>query len=273
MKEADLRRVLAEQTTVPVTLHAVTDGRGPGFTDSPSLGRAILCDVLDETSLAHIGKAIWEGVAAGVVRFAIGSSGLDYALISEWGRLGLTAPVSYESSCLSPVNQVLVVSASCSAVTVEQLRCAAEAGFAEIGIDGRRLSAQPESELGRLVDAARQALAEGRSVAMHTFPGASSAAEPASGFMPSPELATHLAALINELLPDLASPRVIVCGGDTSSHVGRALGIERLDFVASIDPGAPLCKATRRMPLQSFEVAFKGGQMGHPDYLLRVLGG
>jgi 3-oxoisoapionate kinase len=60
---------------------------------------------------------------------------------------------------------------------------------------------------------------------------------------------------------------------DTSSRVGRALGIERLDFVASIDPGAPPCRAMRGMKPQTFEVAFKGGQMGRPDYLIRALGG
>jgi len=231
----------------------------------------VLCDVLNEADLARLGRAIWTGATQGSVRFAVGSSGLDYALISEWQRLGLIAPLP-EPPPLLPVDQVLVVSASCSAVTAEQLRCAIGAGFAGIGIDGPRLSARPGPELRRLTSAARAELANGRSVVLHTFPGASGESRPARGFPPSAELGTLLGAAIDDLLPDLPGRRVVVCGGDTSSHVGRALGIEHLDFVAPIDPGAPLCLATRHGEPATFEIAFKGGQMGRSDYLIRVLG-
>ena len=114
------------------------------------------------------------------------------------------------------------MSASCSAVTAEQLRRAIAAGFAGIGIDGPRLSARPGPEVRRLTSAARKELAKGRSVALHTFPGASGDSGPAPGFLPAAELGAHLGAIIDDLLPDMPSCRVIVCGGDTSGYVGRA---------------------------------------------------
>lgn len=271
MKEADLRRVLAEQTIVPVTLHPVTS-RNLSFADPKAAGSVVLCDVLDEAGLADLGEAIWAGVIAGSVRFAVGSSGLDYALVAEWRRRCLTANEPPGPTGPAPADQVLVVSASCSAVTVEQLHYAVASGFVGIGIDGYRLATQPDSEITRLTNAARLALSKGLSVALHTFPGTTADADPVSDFLPSSELGAYLAACINDLLPDLSSRRIIVCGGDTSSYVGRALEIERLDFIRSIDPGAPLCRATRRTSPESFEVAFKGGQMGRPDYLIRAMG-
>ncbi len=271
MLEADLRQVLAEQTDVPVTLRSLTDPGEPGFAGPPGPAHVVLCDVLDEAGLDRLGQAIWTGATQGAVRFAVGSSGLDYALIAEWQRLGLIAPPPVPSP-LPPADQVLVVSASCSAVTAEQLRCAIAAGFAGLGIDGPRLSARPGPELRRLASAAREELAKGRSVALHTFPGAFGESRPAPGFPSSAELGALLGAVIDDLLPDLPGRRVIVCGGDTSSHVGRALGIERLDFMAPIDPGAPLCLATRQRGPATFEIAFKGGQMGRSDYLIRALG-
>lgn len=273
MAEADLREILAQQTTVSVALHPVTEKAQPRFADLLATSEVILCDVLTEADLIRLGEAIWKGVAEGSVRFAVGSSGLNYALVTEWNRLGLTVTPPPVPSSPSPVDQTIVVSASCSAVTVAQLKYAIAAGFVDLGIDGRRLASHAEPELERLTDAAHKELSKGHSLVLHTFPGANSDEEPASNFLSSAELGAYLGSVINDLLPLLCTPRVIVCGGDTSSHIGRALQIERLDFVASMDPGAPLCRATRRTEPASFEVAFKGGQMGRPDFLVRALGG
>ncbi|HEY7077972.1 MAG TPA: nucleotide-binding domain containing protein, partial [Solirubrobacteraceae bacterium] len=61
--------------------------------------------------------------------------------------------------------------------------------------------------------------------------------------------------------------RLCVAGGDTSSHVARALGIEAVEMIAPLAPGAPLCRAhAPGSPADGLEVNFKGGQVGGADY-------
>jgi uncharacterized protein YgbK (DUF1537 family) len=56
---------------------------------------------------------------------------------------------------------------------------------------------------------------------------------------------------------------VIIAGGDTSSFAARALGIESLEMIAPISPGAPLCRAEAPgSPADGLEFLFKGGQVG-----------
>ncbi|RZK51798.1 MAG: four-carbon acid sugar kinase family protein, partial [Hymenobacter sp.] len=47
----------------------------------------------------------------------------------------------------------------------------------------------------------------------------------------------------------------------------RAMGIEAVEMLAPLYPGAPLCRATAPgSPLHGVEVNFKGGQVGAPEY-------
>jgi uncharacterized protein YgbK (DUF1537 family) len=65
--------------------------------------------------------------------------------------------------------------------------------------------------------------------------------------------------------------RVCVAGGDTSSYAARALGIEALAMVATLTPGAPLCRAfAPGSPVDGREIVFKGGQVGAEDYFQTV---
>jgi uncharacterized protein YgbK (DUF1537 family) len=69
-------------------------------------------------------------------------------------------------------------------------------------------------------------------------------------------------------------PRLVLCGGDTSSHVARHLAPTAFVVSASLARGAPLCRVLSRAPhLDGLEMAMKGGQMGEADYLLRALHG
>ena len=68
--------------------------------------------------------------------------------------------------------------------------------------------------------------------------------------------------------------RVVVAGGDTSSHSGRQLGIAALTFIAHLAPGAPLCRAwSYRGNRNSLEIVFKGGQCGSENFFEVVLNG
>jgi uncharacterized protein YgbK (DUF1537 family) len=76
-------------------------------------------------------------------------------------------------------------------------------------------------------------------------------------------LGQGLAFILEEALPTTNARRAIVCGGDTSTAVARALGIEALEFVAPVAPGGPLCRvhAPGRVA-HGCEIVFKGGQVG-----------
>jgi uncharacterized protein YgbK (DUF1537 family) len=61
--------------------------------------------------------------------------------------------------------------------------------------------------------------------------------------------------------------RVVIAGGDTSSYAARAMEIEAVEMIASLVPGAPLCKAiSENIYINGLEVNFKGGQVGGEDY-------
>ncbi len=66
--------------------------------------------------------------------------------------------------------------------------------------------------------------------------------------------------------------RLIVAGGDTSGLVARAIGIEALELVAPLAPGAPLCRAIAVSPFDQLEICLKGGQVGGPDFFLQAAG-
>ena len=68
--------------------------------------------------------------------------------------------------------------------------------------------------------------------------------------------------------------RLCIAGGDTSSFAARALGIEALEMIASLTPGAPLCRAfAPNSPADQMEIVFKGGQVGAENYFETVLKG
>ena len=61
--------------------------------------------------------------------------------------------------------------------------------------------------------------------------------------------------------------RVVISGGDTSSHAARAMEIVSVEMIAALVPGAPLCKArSANESMNGIELNFKGGQVGGEDY-------
>jgi uncharacterized protein YgbK (DUF1537 family) len=63
--------------------------------------------------------------------------------------------------------------------------------------------------------------------------------------------------------------RVVVAGGDTSSHAVRELGISALTFAAPLTRGAPLCRA-HGWPGE-LQLVLKGGQIGSERFFEEVL--
>ncbi len=249
----------------------------------------VLFDLLEVEQLEKAGRLIWEGASREQPLFAVGSSGVQYALAAHWRQAGLIGPArSY--AALEAAPQVLAVSGSCSPVTEGQLREAAAHGYAVVAFDAAGLVDPERSDdaRGEAIAEARRHLALGSSVVLHSclgpqderIPATASALE-ARGFSPQEArlqrgklLGTAIGQTLRALLEEGDVRRVIVAGGDTSGNVAAALGIEALEMIAPLAPGGPLCRAyAPQSPFHDLEIAFKGGQVGKRDFFATALNG
>ena len=65
--------------------------------------------------------------------------------------------------------------------------------------------------------------------------------------------------------------RIIAAGGDTSGFVTKELKLFALEMILQVDPGVPLCCGYSSDPIMNgIEIALKGGQMGSPDFFVKI---
>ena len=258
MGEADVRRHLARQTGLRLGLIDLLDlkaGRGPErLAAERAQGGIVALDVIDAETLAAAGDLLWE--AKGVL---LGSQGVEYALVAAWTRAGLLPPAP-EPQPLRPAGRIAIVSGSCSPTTAAQIDAAAAAGFAVLDLDARA----PDWEAAAA--AALAALRDGRS------PLIASARGSTTGDGAHPDLGTGLGRLLDRLVREAGLARAVIAGGDTSSLGARALGLAALTAETPIDPGAALLRG-HRPDGSTLEIVLKGGQMGRPDFFVRVRDG
>ena len=303
MDEADVRVHLARQTRLPIQLVDILKLRVPrGSGALPAslkqlLAHAreqkpqpiVLFDTLDESDLPTIGGLLSEQQLSSGQLFCAGSSGIEYALVAHWRKTGMVLNqaeprLDRNGTPLAKSTQILTVSGSCSPVTSTQRQCAVKAGFFEVACDSRALADETASARGvaQALAQAREALDSGRNVIFHTALGADDNRR--SGFGRSAEkyagrtlheklakasasLSKSLAKILQLALFQTNATRAVVCGGDTATHVARALGIQALEFVAPFAPGAPLCRVhALESPVHGGHIIFKGGQVGRNSF-------
>ena len=269
MDEADLGAHLARQTKLPVSvvdLLALASDKGEQrLGEQISAGaRAVFMDVVDEESLGRIGELVWKNRYS--APFSVASSGLEYALAAHWRAQGdLGAPT--DPPWASGVDRVVVISGSCSPETEASIRQSLASGYVSIRLDPL------ETAAGRSADPlsqARQSLAAGRSVVLYTALGPNDQALIAGDRELTRRLGERVGELARDLLLQSSVRRAIVCGGDTSSHVGRALEAYALTAIAPMTPGSPLCRLWSNGPLDGLEIVLKGGQRGGPHFFEQV---
>jgi uncharacterized protein YgbK (DUF1537 family) len=86
-------------------------------------------------------------------------------------------------------------------------------------------------------------------------------------------LGVTLGTVLRDVLKRSKVRRVLLCGGDTASHAVQQLGLFALTWIASLQPGAPLCRAHAESNLNGLELVLKGGQVGTEDFFNVVRGG
>jgi uncharacterized protein YgbK (DUF1537 family) len=280
MKESDLREHLKEQTSLRVGLMDLLQMESPEsaghYKAVSEQSDAVLIDVMGPASLLAAGRLLW---SADRQPFVVGSSGVEYALISHWLEDGFLQH-SIPPPPVAGTDRIIVLSGSCSPVTAGQIAYAARNGFATVRLDVRALA---EGEHGSAAAeetcaSALHALSEGRSVVLFTASAAEDRIEAFSSAADQARfrhtLSERAGQILNRVVDASGVRRVVVAGGDTSSHGGRQLGIEALTFASHIAPGAPLCRTWSQVDgRQGLEIVFKGGQCGAENFFEVVLNG
>lgn len=282
MDESDLLVHLSRQTGLAsglldlATLQSAS--RSQAFGRLVENGAAIvLVDVDSRETQALAGKEIWRARKAGA-SFVAGSSGVEYALLAEWASND-TVSRGLEFSPPGAADRIAVVSGSCSPTTERQIRHALSDGFDGIEVDPVELvSETSERAIARAAASGRASLQAGRSVVLYTAlgPTADRGAEIDRQEGARHKLGRGLGALLRELTEEQNLRRVVIAGGDTSSHALGQMGVDALTVRMPLpaSPGSPLCVAHSRIKaIDGLEVALKGGQVGTDRYFSAIRDG
>jgi uncharacterized protein YgbK (DUF1537 family) len=281
MKEADLRQHLEMQTAKRVALvdlAALNQTHVDRHVDLAFSGKAeiVLFDVADIATQKSVGRQLWR-IRSRDGFLVVGSSGVEYALLSEWTRLGLIDPEA-EFSPPGRVDRIAVVSGSCSPTTERQIHHAVANGFDGVMLDPRGLASGDGEAIAHAIERGLESLAAGRSVILYTALGPSS---DIGGEFGGREDARHaigrgLGQIERALVEQTRLTRAVIAGGDTSSHALHQLGVFALTMrmPSPATPGSPLCRAhSDDKAFDGLEIALKGGQVGGDDYFGRIRDG
>lgn len=287
MSEADLGRHLKQQTSLDVGLiDFVSMKRGRAtelLAKEIQAGSDIVSiDVLDSETLQIAGRLIWEGGDAH--QFVMGSQGIEQALVAYWRSQGwITTAVNVAPP--KSVERVAVVSGSVSPITASQIEHAKENGFELIPIDVSKAIDVDRfaSEIEQVIKTALSVIQSGRDPLVFSAAGpedprvnefrkaVSQSGQPIAVI--NDRIGTALGDILNALIRSTGLRRVVISGGDTSSHAAQRLGIDALTAIAPMAPGAPLCRAhSTDAVIDGLEIVLKGGQTGGPNFFTAVRG-
>ncbi len=289
--ESDLTLHLAQQTEQSIALVNVnTIEKGTEtILESVSENKAdiLFFDGLNNVHLDTIGT-VFHQLAQTKTLFSVGSSGVEMALGLAWKKSKiLEGNVSFD--VLADVGPILVLSGSCSPVTGEQIEYATDMGFVHIPLDTNAVDEDRRPNI--IKDSADQIIENfylGKSSVIHTSIGPSDPRiEVTESYFRDQGLATDdvqkqcsrvygniLGQIAKKVIAEVNIKRILFAGGDTSSHAASELDIIALEMIAPLAPGAPLCRAiSNNSQVNGLELNFKGGQVGTPDYFLKVLKG
>ena len=301
MAEGDLTLHLGQQTALPIekfTLPNFALGRDAIDASFAALTRepssALLLDGLTPEHLTEVGRLLDLHAQQHRPVFAVGSSGLEYALTQWWAEGPAEAEPARAPTRgfdhFAAVDKVLAISGSASALSALQIDAALAAGFADVPIDACALvdAAQWQDASAALVARVTALLADGRSVMLHTARGPGDVRIEAliASLMARGDtrdqarhgggrlLGLRLGAIVQTVLMATPLRRLLLSGGDTSSQITRVLNPDALEIEARLAPGAPLCRVISEQPhLKALQIALKGGQMGDASYFVKALRG
>lgn len=244
-------------------------------------------DAFNETHLKSIGIFFYQ-LGKDKTLFSVGSSGIEMALGFAWQQAGLIKnKVTFHHP--GKAEPLLVVSGSCSPVSSQQIAFALANGFEDIALPSEVMTESEQSDIiSRTVNQIITLMQANKSVVLHTSlnlddPRISltekilkeqGIAATEIQKISSKRYGKVLGQIVKKVLQEVKLKRILFAGGDTSSHAASELEITALQMIAPLAPGAPLCKALSDTEIvNGIELNFKGGQVGPPDYFIKVLNG
>lgn len=258
MGEADLRTHLAAQgmrdlRLVPAFSAPQRHDSMVGSFRQPT--SRLLLDVLDQSDIVAVGKAIKELDDVDLPILFVGSSGVAEA------AAGVGARQVTAGELPSVPGPRLVVAGSRSSVTAEQI--AAARRYERIPLDATDLD---ETGCVRVAERCAAGLSVGSNVLVYLRPDTDYG-------MPSAEISCRLAKLTALILAASPVQAIGVAGGDTSGAVVRQLGFESLSFEGRISSGIAICRGRSTVgTLDGSRLLLKGGQLGSIDLFDRFVG-
>jgi uncharacterized protein YgbK (DUF1537 family) len=270
MRDANLVRVLAAQTTRPVglvPLSAVLDGPAAiqiAFGRLERLGTShAVVDAVTDADLYRLGEAV-----AGL-KLITGGSGLALGLPANFRRQGLL-PERGEDAAVSTDLQgaAAVVSGSCSVATLAQ-NAYMRARRPSLQLDPLEL-AESDAPIAAALDWAAGQLGDHPIlISASAPPDAVRAAQEKLGRERAGALVERALARIAHGLVERGVRRLVVAGGESSGAVVQALGVTALRIGAQIDPGVPWTVASGGSG-PDLALALKSGNFGGEDFFLRA---
>lgn len=276
MDESELALILERQGFTPATavhLRMLDDyeGRADALALAVAADDGVVFDGCTQQQVKTVAASLWN-VSRRRTVCALAAQGLAHAL-GDWmrdeGLIDAPRPVQ----ALPPVERLLVLSGSCSALSAAQIDWAIAHGFEGVRVDESGLSG--DSEAAALEAKMLAALAAGRSVVMYTAKGP----DDARAALPAAELARRIGELYARLaraaVVQAGLTRLVIAGGDSSSFTMRALGAVALEICAShFKQNAHVCTVQSDDPaIHGVQVLLKGGQVGADDLYGLMLNG
>ncbi|NYT82157.1 four-carbon acid sugar kinase family protein [Alcaligenaceae bacterium] len=283
MNEADLRRHLALQTSLPLglcdvlTLRAKTESEISAMLDQQGMA-AIVFDAMEHADLVAMAAGVWEASRRRTV-FTIGSHGFAAGLATHLSSSG-PPPARPSYAPQKPVESLVVLSGSCSPRTAMQITHARENGWKAIRLPIDALTHESEDSITeKIATEIVQATSNGQSIVIYAAAGPQDTAI-ASGRGVFETIQSESSAVIGRIYGSVLTsvmkkhrlPRIMLAGGDTSSQTIRALGIEALtiDAINRASTEAFMTMHCNNPLFDGVQLLMKAGQNGSDDYFSRA---
>ncbi len=268
MRDADIRRVLARQTSGRVghLPHEVVR-RGPRAvrTHLRRLAddevRFVVADATGTTDLDHLARACIDEP------FLVVAAGLTAALVPVWRAHHVLPPPERASAPAPAPGRAAILAGSCSSATIGQL-AAASVRMPVWHLDPLAVA---RDELATVESALAWAAAQPGPLIIASTADAEhvAAAQGRLGRRQAGSLLERAFGVIARGLVTVGIRRLVVAGGETSGAVLAALEVDALRIGPAIEPGVPWART-----LDGRDIAFvlKSGNFGSRELFLRTAG-
>ena len=286
ISEADLRLHLARQTTRKIAGFDFREMLAEDAQDKLAAhlrsAEIVILDTFDAATTRRTGQLLAH-FAAREPAFVAGSSGVEYALFDHLTAEGKLPIIGPPARC-GAADKIVAVYGSCSPVSERQIAWAETNGLTVMTADTVAMVENGPTTEAALSTEMAAALSNSAGVVLCTARGPDdpqivrtrqALERTGYGSLDSSQfLGERLGRVLTNVIGRTGVRRAVLTGGDSSSYAVSQMGVEALDVAGLLVPGAPLCRIhARNHMIDGVEIVLKGGQVGEPDFLARLIAG